>query len=70
MLASIILFGLGIFWFIAVIALAILVFEVVMFVHVLRNSNISDERRILWAVGMLLIHPFVAIAYLLTDYRA
>jgi hypothetical protein len=47
----------------------VLAFEIWMFVHAFRNPHISQERKLLWLVGMLLVHPFVAIAYLFTDYR-
>jgi len=51
------------------LALIILVFEVVMFVHVVRNKHISSTARILWMVCMLIVHPFVAVVYYLTDYK-
>ncbi len=46
-----------------VAAAAILVFEILMFVDVLRNDYLSDGEKLLWAAGMLLVHPFVALAY-------
>jgi phosphotransferase system glucose/maltose/N-acetylglucosamine-specific IIC component len=51
------------------IGLAILVFEVAMFIDVILNKNISDEAKILWVIGMLLLHPFIAIAYYFTDHK-
>ena len=51
-------------------ALIIFIFEVFMFVHAIRNQRISNDRRILWLIGMLLFHPFVAIAYYFTDRQA
>ena len=63
----------GVFFLIPVIiiilALIILAFEVWMFVNVFKNHQITDNARILWLIGMLLIHPFVAIAYYFTDYQ-
>ncbi len=56
--------------FLIIVLLLILVFEVWMFVHLIRNQNIPPERKILWALGMFIIHPFVAIVYYFTDYRA
>jgi hypothetical protein len=47
----------------------ILIFEIYMFVHALTNKNIDGQRKTLWAIGMILIHPFVAIGYWLTDYK-
>jgi uncharacterized membrane protein YoaK (UPF0700 family) len=52
-----------------VAVLAVLAFELVMFIHALLNKYISDKRKLLWLIGMILLHPFVAIAYLFTDYR-
>lgn len=40
-----------------------------MFVHTIRNGGIPRDRKLLWLVGMVLLHPFVAIAYNLTDYH-
>jgi uncharacterized membrane protein HdeD (DUF308 family) len=48
---------------------AILVFEIMMIISAVTNKKIEDDRRILWVIGMLLIHPFVAIAYYFTDYK-
>jgi hypothetical protein len=56
--------------FLVALAIAVLVFEVVMFIDVIRNPAISDERKLLWAIGMFLFHPFVAIAYYFTDHKA
>lgn len=51
-----------------IVILAIFVFEVVMFIDAARNKSISTDRRILWLIGMILLHPFVAIAYYFTDH--
>jgi hypothetical protein len=48
---------------------AILVFEVWMFISAIQNTAITQEVKLLWLIGMLLIHPFVAIIYYFTDYR-
>jgi hypothetical protein len=40
-----------------------------MVVSVIRNRSMSDTRQILWIVGMLFIHPVVAIVYYFTDYN-
>ena len=47
--------------------LLIFIFEVAMFINVLRNKNIVPDTKVLWLIGMVLIHPFVAIAYYFTD---
>ncbi|HUY85247.1 MAG TPA: hypothetical protein VMU97_01900 [Candidatus Dormibacteraeota bacterium] len=49
--------------------LVILVFEIAMLVSVIRNQYITGNARALWIVGMLLIHPLVAIVYYFTDYK-
>ena len=51
-----------------VIGLGLLYFEVWMFVHAFRNHSLTDNERILWCIGMLLIHPFVAVAYYILVY--
>jgi hypothetical protein len=65
------LLGLGIAIFVIIIIafIAILVFEITMFVHCIKNHKIADNYKVLWLIGMLFIHPFVAIAYYLTDYK-
>ncbi len=51
------------------LALAILAFEIAMFVSVIRNHGISDTAKALWIIGMFLLHPFVAIVYYFTDHQ-
>jgi hypothetical protein len=55
--------------FIALFLLAVLVFEVVMFVNVIQNPRVSGNAKVFWIIGMLLLHPFVAIAYYFTSYK-
>jgi hypothetical protein len=71
MLNSFALLGLGLplFLIVAIIGAAILVFEVMMIISAVTNKAIEDNRRVLWVVGMLFLHPFVAIAYYFTDYK-
>jgi hypothetical protein len=54
---------------IIIVALLIAVFEVWMIVDVAINKKISDKAKVWWIVGMLIVHPFVAIAYFFTDHR-
>ncbi len=65
------LMGLSVFWFIVVafIGLLVLVFEVWMFVAVILDKKIDSGRKALWIIGMLVIHPFVAIGYFFTDFQ-
>lgn len=49
--------------------LILIVFELTMLMSALLNKHISRKAKILWIIGMLLIHPFVAIAYLFTDFK-
>lgn len=48
---------------------AVLAFEIIMLVDAIKNPRITTDRRVLWIVGMLLIHPIVAIVYYFTDYK-
>lgn len=61
--------GIGIVLLVLFVALLVLVFEIMMFIDVILNKNISDEARILWIIGMLVLHPVVAIAYYFTDHK-
>jgi hypothetical protein len=54
---------------IIIVLLAILAFEIAMFISVICNKHISGKAKALWIIGMLFIHPFVAIAYYFTDYK-
>jgi len=49
--------------------LVILAFEIAMFINVITHKNISQTSKVLWVVGMLILHPFVAIIYYFTDYK-
>jgi len=71
MLSAFAIFGLSAPLSIIVIIalLLILIFELAMLVSAILNQQISGNVKALWIVGMLLIHPFVAIGYYFTDYR-
>ena len=43
--------------------LALLVFEIAMFVDAYKNPKLTANSKLLWMVGMVLVHPFVAIVY-------
>lgn len=43
--------------------LAILAFEIWMFLDVLKNQKLTDTEKLLWVLGMILLHPFVAMVY-------
>ena len=57
------------FIILAILLFLILVFEVWMFVSVIFNPKITRNRRLLWIIGMIILHPFVAIIYFITDYQ-
>lgn len=63
-----ILLGVGLVSLAGIALLAILAFEVWMFVDAIRNPRLTDIERVLWCVGMLLIHPFVALAYYFIEH--
>ena len=54
---------------IIIILLAIFVFEVAMFVSALRNPRLSTSAKLAWAIGMVLLHPIVAIVYYFVEFR-
>jgi len=47
----------------------ILAFEVWMLIDVLAYRKVPAKSRVWWVVGMFVIHPFVALAYLLMRSR-
>jgi uncharacterized membrane protein (DUF485 family) len=47
----------------AVLILMVLAFEIWMLVDLIKNDKITIETKVLWVVGMLLVHPIVAIVY-------
>jgi hypothetical protein len=54
---------------IIVVALLIAAFEIWMIVDAALNKRISDKAKVWWIIGMVIVHPFVAIAYFFTDHR-
>jgi hypothetical protein len=52
-----------------VIALLVFAFEIWMIIDAAINREITDKAKAWWIIGMLIIHPFVAIAYFFTDHR-
>jgi hypothetical protein len=54
---------------IIIVALLIAAFEVWMIVDAATNKKISDKAKTWWIIGMVIIHPFVAIVYYFTDRR-
>jgi hypothetical protein len=54
---------------IIVVAISISAFEIWMIVDAVINKEIPDKTKAWWIIGMLIIHPFVAIAYFFTDHR-
>jgi hypothetical protein len=49
--------------------LIVLAFEVWMLIDVLAYRKVPVKSRVGWVVGMFLIHPFVALVYLLMRSR-
>jgi len=60
-------FGLG--SLIALMLLLVLAFEVWMFVDAVKNPRLTDSQRLLWCLGMLVIHPVVALVYYFIEYQ-
>ena len=52
-------------FFIFVLTMAIVAFEIWMLVDVIKNPSLGNGEKALWVIGMFLVHPFVAIAYYL-----
>lgn len=47
----------------ALVALAVLAFEIWMLVDVINNKKIHTDQKVWWVIGMFLLHPFVSAAY-------
>ncbi len=54
---------------IIIVILVIFAFEIWMFIDVAINEKISNKAKAWWIVGMILIHPIVAIVYFFTDHQ-
>ncbi|HEX3568820.1 MAG TPA: hypothetical protein VHT70_04055 [Candidatus Saccharimonadales bacterium] len=54
---------------VVIVALLFFAFEIWMIVDTATNKKLSDKAKAWWIVGMLLVHPFVAIIYFFTDHR-
>jgi hypothetical protein len=48
--------------------LLIFIFEIWMFVDAIKNSRLTDAEKLLWCLGMLFLHPVVAIFYYFMGY--
>lgn len=51
------------------VVILVAAFELWMLVDVALNKNIDDKTKAWWIIGMILVHPFVALVYLFTDRR-
>lgn len=60
--------GLGMGLIVALVIVIIFVFEVWMFIDAIKNPRLTDTERLLWCLGMLFIHPIVAIVYYFLEY--
>lgn len=49
-----------------ILAIPILVFEIAMFVDLIKNKNLTQKQKYIWGASMILLHPFVAIYYYFT----
>lgn len=52
-----------------IIVVLLLAFEIWMLVDAAINKKISDKAKAWWIIGMVLVHPIVAIIYFFTDHR-
>jgi hypothetical protein len=55
---------------VVIVVLLLLAFEVWMLVDAALNKKISDRAKTWWIIGMVLVHPLVAIFYFFTDHKA
>jgi uncharacterized RDD family membrane protein YckC len=51
------------FSLLGLIIVAVLAFEVLMFLDALKNPKLNDTEKLIWVLGMLLLHPIIAIVY-------
>lgn len=51
------------------IVVTILVFDILMLLHVVGNPAITTQAKIWWVIGMMVLHPIVAVIYYFTDYK-
>jgi hypothetical protein len=54
---------------IGIVLLAVLIFEIAMLISVILNKKIKDDIKVFWILGMLVLHPFVALFYYFTKYK-
>jgi hypothetical protein len=48
---------------VAIAAVALLAFEIVMLISAIQNDKLSSTAKTWWIVGMCFVHPFIALAY-------
>lgn len=58
-------------WFpvLILVVLLLFAFEIWMIVDAALNNKLTDKAKTWWIIGMLIIHPFVAIVYFFTDHN-
>jgi len=59
-------FGILAVLILGLLGFALLAFEIWMFIDLVQNPRLTAGAKLLWAIGMLLLHPFVAIIYFFT----
>jgi heme/copper-type cytochrome/quinol oxidase subunit 4 len=55
--------GAHVLGYVFLILIVVLAFEIWMLVDVIKNRHVPTKHKVWWIVGMLLIHPIVAIVY-------
>jgi uncharacterized membrane protein YhaH (DUF805 family) len=55
--------AMALFMFFAIIGVALLVFEIMMFVDAIQNKRLTDTEKWLWCIAMICLFPLVAVFY-------
>ena len=53
---------------IGLLVFGVLAFEIWMFIDAITNKQLSDSEKALWCIGMVFIHPVVAVVYFFVVY--
>ena len=55
--------GISLAVLVALACIGLLWFEIAMFLDILKNPKLDSTQRLIWAFGMLLLHPIIAVVY-------
>lgn len=54
--------------FFLMLGVAVVIFEIIMFIDIIKNKKLTDIEKILWALGFIFFHFIISVIYFFTAY--